>query len=102
MWLFITFLGLILGITDAFQVEISNPTIFGNKFDFKIIIGSFGTLLSLYIWSRKSNSVNLKQKKETYEKKEQERSIEDVFCKVIDETNSVLLWVLAAFSLLTF
>ena len=97
LWFFITFLGLILGIIDAFQVEISNPTIFGNKFDFKIIIGSFGTLLSLYIWSRKSNSVNLKQKKETYEKKGKERSIEDIFCKVIDETNSVLVWVLAAF-----
>ena len=97
LWFFITFLGLILGIADAFQVEISNSTIFGNKFDFKIIIGSFGTLLSLYIWSKKPNRVNLKQKKETYEKKGKEKSIEDIFCKVIDETNSVLLWVLAAF-----
>ena len=86
-WLFIFFPGFILGILVAFQVDINKLFSISENVNLLVIVGSFGAILSIFMWSLNplSDFQCSTDKSRGY------------ISRVIDTTNFVSTWVICGF-----
>ena len=86
-WLLIFMPGFILGILVAFQVNINNLIFLPNNFELTAIIGSWGAILSIFMWS-------LNPLSDFQCSTDKSRGF---LSRVVDTTNFVSTWVICGF-----
>ena len=86
-WLVIFFPGFIIGILTAFQIDIDKYIYLPNNMSLVTIIGSFGAILSIFMWSLNplSDFQCSTDKSRGY------------LSRVVDTTNFVSVWVISGF-----
>ena len=92
--------GVFIGIAIAFQLDISvSSELFG--VDAILWVGIFGSLISLILWTNspasKPAASDLVSKKNIDKIREEDKSIVDVFGRVLGDTVFVTAWVILAF-----
>ncbi len=87
-WLIIFIPGLIIGIMKAFQINLESFILFGN-FNVEESIGSFGAIISIFMWTLNPLSDFQCSTEKT----------RNYLSRVIDTTNFVTTWVVCGFLL---